>query len=599
MAVRRRLISKGTRINLNVAKVQNGWMSLKILKKSLFDLATNRRQYILPMILLCIPAMGYLAYVWAFGVNVTFWDEWSWVPLFRDYFQGHIAWALMWEQHNENRMFFPNLLALIVGIFTKYNSKVEMFMSAGLLIMTFLLILWFWLKAGLGLWRYVPMAFVIFSLVQNENSLWGFQTAWYLVLFFSAFSCLLLVKVGEKPQLVWYAIVLSFVGSFSSLQGLIIWPLGFVWLVRERQVMRRRPFRRLMTLWTISSVMVGLMYFYGLNLNAAGASSLGYFMAHPFLDVQYYLASLGGVMGLSEFTNVVFVSECIGVAILGIAAFVIVDYFRDSPDQKRSFFTMLVVFGMLFDLLLDIGRSELGVAQALSSRYTTYNLMLLVGLYGYLTATVVEGFSTGRSSDGWSKWSASVLGGLCAIVGLQVMIGTRSGLIQGQSTYGSRLATADVLVNYKGAPASLVTTEVYPAMSTFEDLAPVLHKYGLNTFSGPLDKRFENMGLVPSSYLTDGHSFLSIPLSVRSLVNATPQSRRGWKVLSAVYWATPNLSTTLLQREPDFYVNLMQEVLTLSTTTNGTGVYLYPYRNLYVDLSRQLSKNNAASDVSN
>ena len=97
---------------------------------------------------------------------------------------------------------------------------------------------------------YCPIAIVMLSFVQYLNALWGFQMAWYLVMAALALALFLL----DRPVVNWLvlagAIAAAVVGSFSSLQGLLIWPAGLVLLYcRKRQriwsspgsVRRRRP----------------------------------------------------------------------------------------------------------------------------------------------------------------------------------------------------------------------------------------------------------------------------------------------------------------------------------------------------------------------
>src|ERR1019366_8903735 len=106
---------------------------------------------------------------------------------------------------------------------------------------------------------------LMFSLVGGHpgfgggNTLWGFQMAWYLVLLGLAVALFLL----DRPSLTWLvlaaAMAAAVVGSFSSLQGLLIWPTGLVLLY-----LRRRPWR-MIVVWIISAVATGAIYFYNYN----------------------------------------------------------------------------------------------------------------------------------------------------------------------------------------------------------------------------------------------------------------------------------------------------------------------------------------------
>src|ERR1035437_1720465 len=66
-------------------------------------------------------------YVWIFGVNVLFLDEWTFIPLVRDYQAHGISFNMLFTQHNEHRLFFPRLLYLGLLPLGHMNSKMFMY----------------------------------------------------------------------------------------------------------------------------------------------------------------------------------------------------------------------------------------------------------------------------------------------------------------------------------------------------------------------------------------------------------------------------------------------------------------------------------------
>ena len=109
--------------------------------------------------------------------------------------------------------------------------------------------------------------------------------AWYLVLLGLAVTLFLL----DRPSLTWLvlagAMAAAVVGSFSSLQGLLIWPMGLVLLY-----LRRRPWR-MIVVWIISAIVTGAIYFY--NYNFASVSGPSYWLTHPFGATSIFLFSVG------------------------------------------------------------------------------------------------------------------------------------------------------------------------------------------------------------------------------------------------------------------------------------------------------------------
>ena len=106
------------------------------------------------------------------------------------------------------------------------------------------------------------------SFAQWQNTLWGFQMAWYLVLLVFALSVALL----DWPKLSWpifvAAVLVAVVASYSSLQGLLVWPVGLVLLYH-----RRRP-RWAFTAWIVAALAATALYFGNYHVTGSSPSSL-------------------------------------------------------------------------------------------------------------------------------------------------------------------------------------------------------------------------------------------------------------------------------------------------------------------------------------
>ena len=142
-----------------------------------------------------IPAASYLWMIHADGVNVIFADQWDDVALIGHAYSGTLHLSTLWSQHYENRIFFPNLIVLALAYTTHFNVVTEEYLSALMSFGATALVIcahkrrsperrWIW---------YCPVAFLLLSLAQAGNALWGFQMAWYLVLLMVA---LVLVPAG-------------------------------------------------------------------------------------------------------------------------------------------------------------------------------------------------------------------------------------------------------------------------------------------------------------------------------------------------------------------------------------------------------------------
>ena len=116
---------------------------------------------------------------------------------------------------------------------------------------------------------YCPIAFLTLTFAQWSNALWGFQIAWFLVVLASG---LCVIALLDRPRLTWWAFIAAalaaVVGSYSSLQGLVIWPVGLLLLF-----LRRRP-RWTYVSWIALAAATSALYFYNYP-NAGPRTVLG------------------------------------------------------------------------------------------------------------------------------------------------------------------------------------------------------------------------------------------------------------------------------------------------------------------------------------
>src|ERR1019366_7482799 len=148
-----------------------------------------------------LPAGAYLWFIHHYGVNVPREDQWSDISLIGRSYSGNLGFTNLWAAHNDHRILFPNLLAVFLGRTTHLNLFVEMYLSAIFLFVAIgLLIAPHRRRSPSRHWIcYCPVAIVMLSFAQYQNTLWGFQIAWYMVIVALAVVLLLL----DRPTLSW------------------------------------------------------------------------------------------------------------------------------------------------------------------------------------------------------------------------------------------------------------------------------------------------------------------------------------------------------------------------------------------------------------
>jgi hypothetical protein len=355
------------------------------------------------LVLALVLAGSYLAFVAHFALNIPTLDDWTATWIVVNSLGGHTPWMQMWDFHNVNRIFVPNLVFVGVGDATHDSVRAIMLTGAAVFIGAFLVLL--------GLVRsylsrldmlVVPLLGIVwFSVVDVGSALWSFQLAWYIIeLCLVSMLYLLLVPRRSWTMFV-LAVVVAVIASYSSLEGLFLWPIGLVcllWSSDWHPARWERGVRQATILWCSTAIAVGVIYFTGyrsnppypgnifprtIQGNTGSTASFGYVAAHPLASVQFLLACLGNVVPIGGLAG----RELIGGVILICAVYVALQCVRKRRMGTRvdALPFSLIAFGLLFDAFLLVGRITLGISWAVLSQYTMYNLLIVVAimLYGY------------------------------------------------------------------------------------------------------------------------------------------------------------------------------------------------------------------------
>ena len=423
-----------------------------------------------------LPALAYCLFIRHYSANVLVADQWNNVSLAANAFSGHLNVTDLWAQHNENRMFFPNLVVLALAYSSHLNLRFETFVSAVLLFGSVALIVVTHKRRSPTtplLW-YCPVAILMVTWAQYENTLWGFQIAWYMVLI-----CLMgTLAVLNRQQITLvslaFAAGLAVIGSYSSLQGLLIWAAGFVLLLYHGRGWRVR------TAWIVMAGATTALYFFHLN-----SSPLRYYridpLAHPVVIAKLFFFSLGNVAGKSlpiaslrvpAHGEVLLGSASPWIIAFGVVIFVcgilaiVSTTFGGGRKGAGPLGVALILFAFAFDGLTAVGRGLYGYSAVSASRYTTYDLLALVGAYlvvisrssaGQSTATVaeeslkVESHARGREElQNAAVASARVLPALVmACVVVQVVFGYHNGLSGGRARYEGAVQASNIIRHYR------------------------------------------------------------------------------------------------------------------------------------------------------
>ena len=388
-----------------------------------------------------------IAYLWfidAYAVNTIWVDQWSDLGLIDHAYSGHLTLSVLWAQHTDNRILFPNLVVLLLAKSTHFNVVDEEFLSAfTLMTATALLIVGHRRRTPGTPWiLYLPVAILMLSFVQNGNTLWGFQFAWYLVLLALSVALVLCDKARWSWLIAAAAIGAAVVGSYSSLQGLLIWPSCLIVLLLRRQSLR------FVVSWIVAGATTAAIYFVNFNWQLGGSN--GYAFRHPTQGVRFFFFTVGDVIGAHGGDLAV----ALGVLIVFTALWLIFStVVRAGENDGSPLGVGLICFGLLFAVTITMGRAGPGLDAGGGSRYTTFDLLTLVGCYFVLLARRGDAATDRR----WHKvlWWAS-LGSVGLGVCLTLILGTVNGLDDADSWQSAQIQTARVITNIQKTPDSMI-----------------------------------------------------------------------------------------------------------------------------------------------
>ena len=280
--------------------------------------------------------------------------------------------------------------------------------------------------------------------------------AWYLVFLALALVVVLIDRDEITALTLALAIGAGVIGSFSSLQGLLVWPIGIVLILYRG---RSRP---ILAAWVVAGCITTALYLYHLNIRAQSdlPSSLTH---HSVFPVYFSIFAIGDVLGVPIKPG----GSNPGIFLLGLVIVVValatlgLCGLRRDKTSGSPVGAALICFGLSFSVLVALGRHGLGYWGASSSGYTIYDVWILIGMYMILLDRKLQ--ATGRESDPRKKSFQRFLVaegrdiyryGIWLVLGLMVLqpvVGIGNGLDGARTIHAAELKSVSTAKNINRA----------------------------------------------------------------------------------------------------------------------------------------------------
>jgi hypothetical protein len=193
----------------------------------------------------------------------------------------------------------------------------------------------------------------------------------------------------------------------------------------------------------------------------------------------------------------------IGVFIAGMMLLAVIALYKNKRVACNSFWLSIIVFSLLSVVSIAIGRAGFGVGQALSSRYATFSLLLVIGIYSILIDL---------RQSGKSEFKVPFVGFFEIIIFAGIAFSNVSSFLYGLNARREAEENAFILYTYPSQPDDFLK-RLYPDSDSLKIYAGILKKIGFNVFSSnSLPRKYPEMSSLP-----EGPAIAGINLGVTNV----------------------------------------------------------------------------------
>ncbi len=302
-------------------------------------------------------------------------DSWENVQLYFKAIHHQLQWDMWIAPHNEHRLLLPRIIyAINYALFPRdiafpgYASLIFFFGLYVILIHQFSRTLNSLSsnQPKASLWFYALIALIVFPASSYEMWQWQFIVQFPITLFFVALTFLSIRQIFSWTRLL-AIIIYSLLGTYSSANGLIIWPVMALLLI-SFQITPKKT-----VVYVLCAIIAIVTYEHNTHAQAMVFNEL-------WLSTQYFFTFLGNSTGQHYHPPVAAIT---GVALFSLYIYCVFITLRQTSRSNKLTYYPWLAFGLFAignALIASLTRVQFTVNQAMSGRYVCISILLVLSV---------------------------------------------------------------------------------------------------------------------------------------------------------------------------------------------------------------------------
>ena len=293
------------------------------------------------------------------------------------------------SQHNESRKIFPKVLYYSLSKISGLDITHVIFIRFGLSVLCFFLLLKLFQKQNYQIFYSFIISILLFSPTQALSHLTSIQVITLipplLIILFYYFH----KKLNNLGLFLLY-ISNCLIATFSFANGMLIWIILFPVFCSElkNKVSYIRTFSLLAVLCFFATLYIYFIDYSGPEIHPSILEGLN----RPLKSLRYLFLWLGSPFAIA-YADSGFIGSVIGCTSLSVFLIFFITHFISKTDLKnkissfyKSPWIALLVYSFVSGISASLGRSGLGVLQALSPQYPSMAIWFYIGCIGFISS---------------------------------------------------------------------------------------------------------------------------------------------------------------------------------------------------------------------